>query len=330
VKSLGLVFGVLLGTAGIGVPSSRADDTRDVAAAEALFQDGRALLESGRVAEACPKLAESHRLDPATGTLIALAACHEKEGRLASAWAEFTEAAARASHELQSERRDLAAARVEQLRPRLSSLLVRVPETVASIPGLSIARSGRVLGRGEWNAALPIDGGRYAIEVAAPGYLPWRRELAVAAENDRAVVEVPDLRPEPKPLVKATLPRAPVRTPPSPVPARGLSRLEWFGIGTAGAGVAALGVGGYFFGKMLSKNADSKDDCKGNDCGTQGVADRNSARDAGNVATGLVIGGAVLVAAGGGLFFVGRSERNDRTPLSVSVQADGIRFSGAF
>jgi hypothetical protein len=300
-----------------------------MAAAEALFQDGRALLESGRVAEACPKLAESQRLDPATGTLIALAACHEKEGKLASAWAEFTEAAARATEELQSERRDLAVARVEQLRPRLSSLLVRVPEAVARTPGLSILRSGRVLGRGEWNAPLPVDGGSYAIDVTAPGYLPWRREIAVAAENDQSIVDVPELRAEPKPAPKKPVTRAPVRSP-APTP-RGLSKLEWLGIGTAGAGVVTLGVGGYFLGKMVSKNAESDGDCdEQNKCGPEGTADRNAALDAGNWATGFGIGGGVLLLAGGSLFLVGRTERNERAPLSVSVHAGGIGVSGAF
>ena len=66
---------------------------RDPAAAQALFDQGQALVNAGKPEEACPKLAESYRLDPGIGTQFHLAACHELEGRIASAWAEFLEVA---------------------------------------------------------------------------------------------------------------------------------------------------------------------------------------------------------------------------------------------
>ena len=44
----------------------------DVAAAEALYREGRALMEKGDLDAACPKLAESQRLDPSSGTALNL------------------------------------------------------------------------------------------------------------------------------------------------------------------------------------------------------------------------------------------------------------------
>src|SRR5690606_14140042 len=76
------------------VAGHAAAQARDPAAAAVLFREGRDALAAGRTEEACAKFAESHRLDPAAGTLINWAACEEKLGRLASAWEKWQRALA--------------------------------------------------------------------------------------------------------------------------------------------------------------------------------------------------------------------------------------------
>src|SRR4051794_10074481 len=88
-------------------------DAADEARAEQLFRDGKARLASGDHAHACPMLAESYRLDPASGGLLALAVCHEREGRLASASREFAEVAARSHAESRPDREQAARERVQ-------------------------------------------------------------------------------------------------------------------------------------------------------------------------------------------------------------------------
>src|SRR6185295_16031570 len=107
----------------LGEPQATPADT---VTAEALFQQGRSLLLEERIAEACPKLAESFRVDPSTGTLAALAMCHEKQGKLASAWAEFTDVESRARREGRKDREKLARASADALTPRLSTLEIEV------------------------------------------------------------------------------------------------------------------------------------------------------------------------------------------------------------
>jgi hypothetical protein len=66
----------------------------DKSLATQLFRRGATWSTRGAFREGCRKLEESQRLDPGGGTLLNVALCHEKEGRTATAWAEFTEASA--------------------------------------------------------------------------------------------------------------------------------------------------------------------------------------------------------------------------------------------
>src|SRR5207245_3651952 len=75
--------------------NARADD--ESARAETLFVRGRSLLAARRVAEACDVLAESAKLDRAVGTPGLLASCHEEQVHIATAHAEYLEAAVRCS-----------------------------------------------------------------------------------------------------------------------------------------------------------------------------------------------------------------------------------------
>ena len=69
------------GAAHAQAPSDKA------AAAEALFQDARALSAKKDYAGACPKFKASYELDPGYGVLFNLAECYANLGKTASAWA---------------------------------------------------------------------------------------------------------------------------------------------------------------------------------------------------------------------------------------------------
>src|SRR3954468_23197031 len=64
----------------------------DPTAAIQLYDAAIKLTKTGDYAGACPKFAESERLDPQLGTLLHLADCFEKVGKTASAWARWKDA----------------------------------------------------------------------------------------------------------------------------------------------------------------------------------------------------------------------------------------------
>jgi hypothetical protein len=294
--------------------------------AEALFQEGRELLRDGKLAAACPKLAESYRLDPATGTLIALAMCHEEQGKIASAWAEYSDAASRAKNEGRTDRFEGSRDKANALKPRLSTLRVDVPDAVAATPSLEIRRDGVALGRATWNAAIPVDGGSYVIEATAPGKQPFRATISVKSELDQASLRVPPLGDSGGAGAAASSAvAASSNNQNSPPPDDGGSKpfgaLEWAGIGTAAVGVIGWGVGGYFLATALGEKSDAG--CDGNVCDDAGFAKQEDAVKHGNMATIFGIGGTVLVGVGATLYFVGRgssSEAPKQASVSVRVR----------
>ena len=176
----------------------------DVTLAEALFREGKALMADGKFDQACPKLEESYEQDAATGTLLALALCLEEQGKLATAWATYSEVAARAKLEGNAEREEVARERVKALEPRLSTFTLEVPEALAS--NASVRHDGEIVPRVAWGSPIPANPGAHTIEVSAPGHKPWKQDFALAPEADARVIHVPLLEPEPSQPVAPSAP----------------------------------------------------------------------------------------------------------------------------
>jgi hypothetical protein len=173
--------------------AARAADPREEQLAQALFEEGRALMDKRRYAEACPKLKESQRLDPGGGTLLNLAICHEKEGKLATAKADYEEALAIAMRDARKDRQAIARARLTALEPTVPRLRVSVV-SAADTPGLEIKLDGLVLRRAAWGVATPVDPGPHRLEASASGRAAWSMPITLQPSQKKSI-EVPALGP---------------------------------------------------------------------------------------------------------------------------------------
>jgi hypothetical protein len=169
----------------------------NAAIAQQLFLDGQKLMDAGSLPEACAKFADSQRLDPAIGTLMHLAGCHEKMGKFASAWSEFTDVATQAHKGVQPEReryaRDHAAALAGKV-PKIMIELAHPPD------GTTITLDGAPLPLGVLGTEIPLDQGDHSLEVAAPGMKHWRQaklNLGPSAVVTRVQVMLEEEPPQP-------------------------------------------------------------------------------------------------------------------------------------
>ncbi len=215
------------GAAALGIllalpPLHARAQTGDAATAESLFREGRARLDAKDFAHACPKLEASFRIDPATGTLLALALCYEGEGKTASAWGAYADAAARARREGRGDREKAARARAAALELRLARLSLVVAPGAQGTAGLSVQRDDAPVDPAAFGSPIPVDPGDHTVVASAPGKVRWETTIvAFEAKTVEAVVPRLEDAPAEARAPSATLPVAPA--PPAAPPAAGSS-----------------------------------------------------------------------------------------------------------
>jgi hypothetical protein len=187
-----------LGVASLATPvAAQSAGPQDAALAEALFRDAKQLVAEGRFDVACPKFEESMRLSPAGGTALNLAACHESQGRLATAWAEFNEAVSMARRDGRADRETLARTHLATIEPRLPRLTLAAGSETEP-PDLEIKLDGVLVRRASLGTAVPVDPGQHRVIAAAPGRVPWETVVQIG-EGERLSVAIPALLNTPAP-----------------------------------------------------------------------------------------------------------------------------------
>ena len=313
-------------------------------AADELFRDGKRLLESGHVDSACPKLAESMKVDAALGTLLYLAACHEKQGLTASAFAEFSSAAEWAQRTNRGDRLQFAERHKTALEPKLSTVLIHAAITA----GIEVRVDEGPFASTAIGSPLPLDPGEHQIEARAPGHVSWHTSITVPPDHAALTVTVPPLDPDrtaatsAEPAEESTEPEsepAPSPTSSTPpgdaVPAQ--SRLLlWSAAGLGSAGILA----GTVLGVMTFSARDSaRSECPNNQCvpgGLDEIARARTYATLSTVAFGAGLAGAIVT----GYLLIREGSQASRAPAatarfptlvpSISPRQAGLSFLGRF
>jgi hypothetical protein len=271
-------------------PAARSSSQADELAAEALFEEGRALLSAGRYEEACRKLAASQRAAPAAGTLLNWGDCLERSGKTASAWLRFREATALAATTGQSQRERVARARAEALSSRLCKTSLEITD---ASPDIRVTRDGAVVDVDAWSTAIPLDPGVHELSVSAPGRTTWSTRFTIGPEpcRDTAIVRVP-------PLVTSTRSARDGASDRDTERRGGWRAPHIAAAGALGGGVLALAIGGVLAFDARSRYVDARDSCEPV-CDAQAASQSRSAlREADAASVFVTVGVASTILAG--------------------------------
>ena len=285
--------------------------------AESLFAQGKQALESNDYAHACPLLQESYGIDPALGTLLALAVCHEGVGRTATAWREFRTAADGAAREGRTDRERFAQAHISKLEGHLSKLTVAVSSD--SPPGLVVEVDGTALPVDQWGTEQVIDPGHHVLAAHAPRRQPWSGAVDIGPEHDVQTVTVGALAPEaadsaasPPPATDATPPPA---SPDTSTPGSWKRPAGWI---VGGAGLAVVGVGAVFGVMAITKSSDAKSKCSTSSCTDPAAVSENQDAKTSATVSDVAIGvGVAAVAVGAWFLFTAPSAPSASAALPI-------------
>ncbi len=318
-----LVASLLVASVAVAVAATPAvaqpdDLAQKKAAAEAAFRRGKELINTDAPA-ACDAFKQSMTLDPQYGTQYNLALCYEKIGRLASAWGELTELAAKDSN---ATRKADADTRARAIEPRLVRLLIVIKERH---PSMKIMRDDSDV-TAFMGVATPVDPGMSKLTATAPGYKPWSFDVTIAGEGTTITVDVPPLEkaPDPPPGGGNDVFQTPLPEGPPADPGKGRRKL---GVVLGGVGVVGLGAGVVFGLSASSAFARADEECGGDvgDCrgdASSAADDIDSANSSALLSNiGFGVGAAALV--GGAVLYLTAPKAAEKAMVSPTIGDDG-------
>ncbi|CAN5651033.1 hypothetical protein BH09MYX1_BH09MYX1_30630 [soil metagenome] len=206
--------------------------------AESLFNQAKDLINQKKYHEACDRFQASYKLDKNNNTMLALAACHDLEGKTATAWGEYLQVV---NESRGTPAADYAQSKAHELAPQL--LTIKLAANVIP-PDITIKVDGASIPKETLNAELPLDPGEHDIEAKAAGKHDWMKHIKLRAEDSplKIVLSMEDMTPE---ELKAQQQKD--HPPPGSGNAEDITPADpvkrWVGVSLIGVGVIGIGVG---------------------------------------------------------------------------------------
>ncbi|HEX4455549.1 MAG TPA: hypothetical protein VH143_32035 [Kofleriaceae bacterium] len=317
--------------AAIAIVLATAPALADKAAADAAFEEAKRLAAAGNLTDACPKFEVSYNEDPQVGSLLNLADCHERLGKLATARAEF-HTAVELAHQRNDARESYARDRAGKLDPRVAYLVMH---RRAGIDGLHVRLDERDV-TAMIDVDLPIDSGHHVIATTSTTGA-WSSNLDIDSDGSHRELTVPG---DETPIAA---PVQPVEPRPSAMPIdRSLAPVDDAGavrhkrhvlaVTIASAGVASLAAG-FVMGGLAIHDVDAATKgtmppCTKTISGNpeyacdQGGKNKLDAASTDALASDVLVGvGAAAIAAAAIVWFTAPSERVMVTPIASPTTA---------
>jgi hypothetical protein len=298
--------------------ASRAQPSDRVVQAEALFDSARSDVARADYTHACPKFAESQKLDPAVGTLINLADCEEHLGHLTAAWQLWRQAVEELA--LDDPRRATVVGRRDAIDARVPRLTLRFAPGVP--PGTTVRRDDVELPTSLMNVAVPVDPGEHVLETSAPGRVPARQTVRLVEGAREAVLLGVGTATPPAPSPSSST--AAADAPKAPATNDGATQ-RWLGWTAIGVGAIGIGVGAGTGLAAIGKKQEKEDGCfPANVCKPNGASANDAGRTFATISTVSFIAGGAFAAAGIYLVLTAPRSKTAIAPMAVGSGAGAI------
>ena len=295
---------------------------QEKALARQLYEQAAADMAAEAYDRACPRFEEASKHDPRhVRTLISLATCENRWGKLVSAQQRLEVARALAVDQGATDKIteiDDLSAEVKKRIPRLKILLA---ERFANACELAVFRSGVVVSKADFGKAVPLNIDTYELTASSPDKGVWNTKVQMKAGHT-AEITIGGA----KEATYMTNEDADEMTTSKRTAGPGRV-LGFTGLGLGAAGIVAGSILGGF---AISKNNASDDGhCDAaNRCDPIGTRLRLDAQGYATASTALFAVGGVLLVGGIVLVATSPSKTNESAQVSLSVGPGGVRIQG--